>query len=788
MTLAPGTRLGQYEILSPLGAGGMGEVYRVRDLRLHRQVAIKVLPAETMNDPAARRRFEQEARSVAALSHPNILAIHHFDTHDGIGYSVTELLEGQTLRERLVGTKLPWAKAASIAAAICDGTAAAHQKGIIHRDLKPANIFLTDDGQVKILDFGLARARPAMAVSADASTGLKTTPGAVMGTLGYMSPEQLRGEAVDVTTDIFAIGCILYEVVSGRAPFARPSGMETAAAILHEEPPDPQGTEVPPALLRMIRRCLEKNRSERYQSARDLGFELRALLTDSHAPPVTAQRPRIRRRTATIIGSGVVLLLIATLTLERPWKSRGAAQPVIRSVVVMPFENGTQNPGMEYLSDGIPEGLINALARLPNLRVVARTTAFRYKGKQFDLADIRDQLKVDAVLSGRVTALGDDLVVQTDLVDTESGTQLWGDRFHEQSTDLAQVEQQIVRRISETLRMRLTAEEEARFPRPPTQNVEAYKLYLQGRFFWNKRTPEAVMKAKSLFEQAIKLDPAFALAYSGLSDSYHMLSDTYHAVLPPGEGSLRSEEAARTALRLDPTLAEAHASLGLIKIGRFQWKAAKRDFERAMEINPSYADALHWYSTVLLAEGRTDESLAAIRKAELIDPLSPHIVANVALRLIVKGQYAIALEQAQKGLELDPTYSWSYLYMGNAYEALGQLEKAVEAYERGAETPGRGIQQLCLVAAHALSGNRSEARRQARLIERAAGGEIANTWPGCAYAVIGDREKAFLWLTRAFDRRETQFRFMIRSPMLKGLRGDARYHDLIRRLERGFDE
>ncbi len=376
MTLAPGTHLGQYEILSPLGAGGMGEVYRARDSHLGREVAIKVLPADMAGDPVARRRFEQEAKAVALLSHSNILSIHHFDTHDGISFAVTELLEGETLRDRINRSKIPARKACEIAAAISDGLAAAHEKGIVHRDLKPSNIFLTSGGQVKILDFGLARVTDDRTEPSD-TTDVMTSPGKVVGTLGYMSPEQIRGETVDGTTDIFALGCILYEMLGGKSPFARSTATETMAAALRDEPPDLSPNEAPPALMRLIRRSLEKDRSARYHSARDLAFDLRALVS-----PATT----IRRKGVMFAAAALVLLSFAVIVAMMLLPKHPAPAPTeIRSILVVPFENGTRDPGAEYLSDGIAEGLINKLAELPNLRVVARTTAFQFKGKPLDV-------------------------------------------------------------------------------------------------------------------------------------------------------------------------------------------------------------------------------------------------------------------------------------------------------------------------------------------------------------------------------------------------------------------
>jgi TolB-like protein/Tfp pilus assembly protein PilF/tRNA A-37 threonylcarbamoyl transferase component Bud32 len=779
MTLPAGTRLGQYEILAPLGAGGMGEVYRARDSRLHREVAIKVLPAETMSDPAARRRFEQEARAIALLSHSNILAIHHFDAQDGISFAVTELLEGETLRDRLGRSTLPWTKAVPIAAAIADGLAAAHEKGIVHRDLKPANIFLTSGGQVKILDFGLARASSPEV--SESTTDLKTAPGTVMGTLGYMSPEQLRGETADATTDIFALGCIVYEMIAGRSPFVRSTATETMAAALRDEPAELAASVAPPALMRLIRRCLEKNRNERYQHARDLAFDLRALLTSSETPITN-------RKTVILAAAVVIVFLVGVLVVMRAQKHPLVTRPEIHSILVVPFENGTRDPGAEYLSDGIAEGLINTLAKLPNLRVVARTTAFQYKGKPLDLQQIRRQLEVDAVLSGRLVSRGNNLIVQADLVDVGAGTELWGGRFHEQSPDLLNIEEGIVGRISDALRLQLTPSQESRISRRSTENPEAYKLYLQGRFYWNKRNPEAIKKAKDLFQQAVTVDPQFALAYSGLADSYNLLGGTYH-VLPPEEGRARSEEAVRMALRLDPELAEAHASLGLIEMNQFHWDPAEKELRRAIEINPSYANALLWYSLLLLAQDHLDESLAMVRKAEQLDPLSTIIVTNVANRLNIKGDYAAALPEAQKSAELDPGYVWAYWQMGMAYEGLGQLENAAAAYKRGGEVPGPpGFGEAFLVRANAILGNNAEARRLAQLLEkRAARGEVARLCVGWAYSAVGDRDKAFDWLNRALEAREPPLRDSIRTPFVKELRGDPRYTELLLRLQRGFE-
>jgi serine/threonine-protein kinase len=745
----------------------MGEVYRARDSRLGREVAIKVLPSDRTSNPAAQRRFEQEARAVALLSHPNILSIHHFDSHEDISYAVTELLEGETLRDRIQRAKLPWSEAVQIAAAVCDGLAAAHEKGIVHRDLKPSNIFLTSDGQVKILDFGLAQTTHAI----DDSTDVKTAPGTVMGTLGYMSPEQLRGEPVDATTDIFALGCILYEMIAGRSPFS-------GAAVLRDEAPERPST-APPALGRIIGRCLQKNRNERYHSAHDLALDLRSLL---RSPATSRRQPLLF--VAIAVAAAMTIALALMLTRRAPAPPRRE----IRSILVLPFENESHDPGTEYLSDGIAEGLINKLADLPNLRVIARTTAFHFKGKPVDLRQIRNQVDVDAVLTGRLLSRSNNIVVQADLIDADAGTQLWGSRFHEQSTDVLNIEQEIVGRISEALRVRLTPAQQSRVSTPSTRNPEAYKLYLQGRFFWNKRTPDGVRKAKDLFQQAIAIDPQFALAYTGLADANNIAGE-YH-YLPREEARLRAGEAARTALRLDPGLAEAHAALGQFESNRFHWDAAEKEFKRALEINPNYASALQWYSLVFVVRGRIDDSLALIRRAQQVDPLAVVLVANEVGQLDIKGDFSGALAAARRAMDLDAGYAWTYVQMGAAYEGLGELEGAAATYTRGADVPGPpGFREFFLARAGALRGNRSDAKRFAQQLEkRAESGEVAPSCVAWIYAAAGERDEAFDWFNRAVDARDGQVRGSVRSPIVKELRDDPRYDALLRRIERGFDD
>ena len=555
--IAVGVRLGRYQILAPLGAGGMGEVYCARDTRLDRKVAVKVLPEAFARDPLYLARFEQEARAVAALSHPNILAIHDYGTEGGIPFAVMELLEGENLRATLARSPLPWRRALEIGAAIAEGLAVAHDRGIVHRDLKPENLFLTCDGQVKILDFGLARMELPTVAGDDTSPHLhvRTAPGTVMGTVGYMSPEQVRGQAVDVRSDFFSLGCVLYEMVSGCRPFQRGSAADTMAAILHEEPASLGGLAVsaPPELETALRRCLDKEPGSRFPSARALASALRAIL-DGAEFPVTIPP-----------------------TQTRPPSPPLPAHPILDALAVLPLVNTSADPDSEYLADGITESLITLLSRLPGLRVMARSTVFRYKGRDIDVQEVGRTLQVRAVLTGRLHQRGARLILKAELVDVADGIQLWGERYDRELTDLFAVEEAVARDIAEQLRLHLSGDAERRLARPPAANAAAYQLYLKGRYHWNKRTDEGLRKSVELFEQAIDRDPAFALAYAGLADAYHNLGGW--GLLAPREAYPRAKAAASRALALDEHLAEAHVSLAMVrKEYEWDWAGAERSY------------------------------------------------------------------------------------------------------------------------------------------------------------------------------------------------------------------
>jgi len=753
MPLSPGARLGPYEILAPLGAGGMGEVYRARDSRLGREVAVKVLPAQLAKDPEALQRFEREAKAVAALSHPNILAIHDFGAAGGVSYAVMELLQGENLRSRVTRSALAWRRAVEIAVAVADGLSAAHSKEMIHRDLKPENIFLTDDGQVKILDFGLARSiSPKAASPASAATeSLATLPGTVLGTLGYMSPEQVRGEDLDARSDIFSLGCVLYEMLAGQRAFSRPTAAETMSAILREEPAEikDSGKQISPELSQLTARCLEKNPQERFHSAHDLAFALRATLRGSGA-----SRPAAPRRSK-----------------------------ALDSLAVLPFLNAGDDPNAEYLSDGITESLINSLSQLPKVRVTARSTVFRYKGKDVDPQTVGRELNVRALLMGRVVGRGDTLSIQADLVDAADGSQLWGDRYHRKASDIFAIEEEIARQISEKLRAKLTGEDKKRLAKRHTANTEAYQLYLKGRYYWNKRTKEAILKGIEYFQQAIEKDPRYALAYVGLADSYATLG--VYGECPPAETIPKWKAMVAKALEIDPTLSEAHSSQAMVcGIGEGDWQRSDQEHRRALELNPNNAVAHHYYAHNLEGLGRLDEAIAAVQRGLELDPLSLVLNAHLGLALYFARRYDSASEQLRKTLEIDPHFVNANLYLAYVCSQQGRHEQALAAAQRAVEaSPGSTMAMSALGYAYAASGQRSAAQKLIADLKELAGHRYVSPFDiAVVYAGLGDKDEAFEWFERAFADRSTFLSFLRVNPAMDSLRSDPRFPDLVRRM------
>jgi eukaryotic-like serine/threonine-protein kinase len=794
-SLPPGTRLGPYEIVQPIGSGGMGDVYRARDTRLDRDVAIKVLPERFVRDVEARMRFDREAKAVAALTHPNILSIHDYGSTDTIAYSVTELLEGQTLRRRLQEGPISWRKVIEIGAAIADGLAAAHAKGIIHRDLKPENIFLTDDGRVKILDFGIAQLvrqenpDPGVDPTLMPTAPMKTDPYAVVGTAGYMAPEQLRGEQVDATTDIFSLGTVLYEMSTGRAAFIRKTVIDSLSAILADTPDVHTASDrlIPYELARVIQRCIEKNRSERFQSARDLSFALKAIGTSNS---LSFEAPAERKRRWILWGSAIAVAVLALLSYVlaqridvdvKPQNGNATKQRAIRSIAILPFINATGDREAEYLSDGITETLINTLAQVPNLRVMSRTSVFHYKDKSPNPVSVGRDLRVSSVVIGRIESVGDRLVVSAELIDTSDNALIWGNRYQVRRADLFNVQQSIASEIARMLRLQLTGREQQLLAKRHTTDARAYELYLKGRFQWNKRNADGLYKAIEFFNQAIEIDPQYALAYAGLADCYNLLD--IWAGLPTNETFPRAKAAAQRALAIDDQLAEAHTSLAYaIHTYEWDWFAAEREYKRAIELNPNYATARQWYAEFLTAVGRFDEAAEQGKKALELDPMSPIINAVVSFNSTMARRYDEAIEQGRRTTQLFPDFMPGHAYLGIALLESGKPQEAIAALEASQKLQDIVVVFTWLIRAHQAAGDVATADRLTKELERRGQREyLPPYYMAALHAHRGNRDRAFAELDRALRERTGALVWTQVDPALDPLRTDARFAALLER-------
>jgi eukaryotic-like serine/threonine-protein kinase len=800
-----GRTISHYRVLEKLGGGGMGIVYKAEDIRLGRHVCLKFLSEKLSKDHPAVERFQREARAASSLNHPHICTIYDVDEYEGQSFIVMEFLEGQTLKHRIAGRPLDIERVPEYGHQMADALEAAHAKAIIHRDIKPANIFLTERGQIKLLDFGLAKLMPerkGVASLSHAGTAFTnttedahlTSTGVSMGTVAYMSPEQVRGQELDERTDLFSLGLVLYEMATGRQAFVGHTSGVVFEAILNRAPVPAArlNPDISPQLEQIINKALEKDRALRYRTAADLSADLQRLKRDTdsaRAFQVTlgaSSEHSTMQRWIHFVWAGALALVVLLFGLNigglRDRVFHGSSQGRIDSIAVLPFANVSNDPKTEYLSDGITESLINSLSQLPNLSVMSRNTVFRYKGQTTDPQKLGHDMGVKAILTGRLIQTGDDLMISVSLEDVPGSRQIWGEQYNRKLSSLVSVQQEIAADIYGRLRPKLEGEERKLLAKRPTEDVEAYQLYLQGLFYWNKWTEADLRKAADYFNQAVQKDPRYALSYAGLADTYSLLGDYY---LPPSEAWPKAKAAAMQALEIDGTLPEAHTSLALVKEHfEWDWSGADSEFRRAIELNPNSATAHQWYGDYLANMGRPEDGLRETRRAQELDPLSLMINTTLGWQLYLARRSDQAIEQLRKVLDIDAKFTPARRMLEEVYAQSGRQKEAVAERAKILSLSGSPEFAASIEEDFSKSGYKGVLQSWLDgLTEISKHGYVSAYSIAEGYMRLGQKDRAFEWLEKAYEDHDSGLVSIAVEPVFDPIRSDPRFKDIVRRMK-----
>ena len=739
-----GKTISHYRILEKLGEGGMGVVYKAQDLKLDRIVALKFLPKHLLCDEEAKSRFVHEAKAASALDHPNIATVYEIDEVQGECFISMAHVEGESIKELITEKKRSLDEILEIAIQIAEGLNTAHKKDIVHRDVKPDNIMLTPDGLIKIMDFGLAKLKGVSKV---------TRAGTTLGTISYMSPEQARGEEVDHRTDIWSSGVVLYEMISGELPFKGEYEQAVIYSILNDEPQPLKSlsSQVPVELEQIVKKALAKTPDLRYQKAEEMAVDLRSL------------REKLKSESL---------------------KEKPPAKEFLPSVAVLPFRDMSAQKDQEYFCEGMAEELINALVKLEGLKVVARTSSFQFGGKDQDIRRIGEQLDVNTVLEGSVRKAGSRLRVTAQLINVSDGYHLWSEKYDRDMEDIFAIQDEISLAIVDKLKVKLLGKEKKALVKHSTENLEAYNLYLKGRYHWNKRTPEGLNKAIEHFKEAIEIEPLYGLAYTGLADCYSMLVQAQ--VFRPHEGFPEAKAAAEKALEIDNSLGEAHASLGLIKWSyEWDWEGAERELTRAVELNPNYATAHQWYAMHQAMLGKFEQAISKIKKAQELDPLSPIIYVAAGWLFLLARKYDQAIEQSQKALDIDPNFGFANYPISWAYEQKGMHKEAIEEYLKGVASFGllNAEELKSLRKAYSISGYQGFWQKHLDISKQKSKKSYVPSYEiASIYARLGNGNQALEWLQKAFEERDYNMGDLLVDPFFDSLRTDPRFKKLLKKV------